>query len=471
MEITWVGLGRRIVRQTAVEAAKQRTCAHDPAHRLASVTDTRGGAGTPKTLTYTWSPGGRLSRVQDSDGHSASFAYDAVGRLQSLTAPNGETIAFTFDAGGRLTEQKLGSGLTTTQSWFEDGSLKSRTNQFGATVHSSHTYAIDAFGRRATHAENVGGTTKTWSYGYERLDRILSANDGTSTETYSYDIWDNRRTKTLGASTAAYLYDAAQRLSEVRAGSDVGPLVGAAVHDADGHLTKLCEVASGGTVTPSTGNCTASGTGATTLALAWNALEHLLSAARAGTGAVNESYVYDDSGRRLAKTSGASTTHYLYDGDDIYAEWSGTLSGAPAAKYVHGAGIDSPILRLTGSTATPGAVPSAYLQDGLGSVIGTVNLTGTLTANQRFDAWGNRLATSGSVPLYGFTGREPDATGLTFYRARYYHAGIGRFLSRDPEGMADAVSPYAYVGNNPANFIDPLGLMAMSPILLADASA
>ncbi|TXT25032.1 MAG: hypothetical protein FD131_4732, partial [Rhodocyclaceae bacterium] len=34
------------------------------------------------------------------------------------------------------------------------------------------------------------------------------------------------------------------------------------------------------------------------------------------------------------------------------------------------------------------------------------------------------------------------------------------FLSRDPAGMADAVSPYAYVRNSPTNFVDPSGMLA-----------
>ena len=55
---------------------------------------------------------------------------------------------------------------------------------------------------------------------------------------------------------------------------------------------------------------------------------------------------------------------------------------------------------------------------------------------QRFDAWGRIEQTAGSVPTYGYTGREPDATGLVHYRARYYHPELGRFVSRDPLGIA-----------------------------------
>lgn len=430
--------------------------AYDTAKRLQSVIDSRGG----KTLSYTWTPGGRLAQVQDSDGHIASFSYDATGRIAAITAPNNETIAFTWDAGGRLIEQRLNSGIKTTQTWFEDGSLKQKQNLFNATPLSNHLYTIDNQGRRAGQTETIGGTAKTWSYLYDNLDRLTSASDGTA-ETYGYDIWGNRRSKTKATITTAYLYDAAHQLSEIRDGSDVGALTGAAVHDADGHMTKLCEVSTGGTVTKPASDCTATGTGATTLQLAWDALEHLNTATRTGVGAVTESYAYDDSGRRIRKTSGATTTSYLYDGDDIHAEWTGSsISGMPSAVYAHGAGIDEPLLRLTGSTNSPAATEAAYLADGLGSVIGTANTAGTLTANQRFDAWGNKTASSGTIPQYGYTGREPDATGLTYFRARYQHPGLGRFVSRDPMGMADAVSGYAYVGNNPVNFIDPFGLEA-----------
>ena len=63
---------------------------YDTAHRLKSVTDSRGN----KTLNYTFSPGGWLSKIGDSDGHTNTYRYDAVGRLQAIIAPNGESTAY-----------------------------------------------------------------------------------------------------------------------------------------------------------------------------------------------------------------------------------------------------------------------------------------------------------------------------------------------------------------------------------------
>ena len=59
---------------------------------------------------------------------------------------------------------------------------------------------------------------------------------------------------------------------------------------------------------------------------------------------------------------------------------------------------------------------------------------------------------------YMFTGREYDTeTGLYYYRARYYDPGLGRFLETDPLGYVDSENLYAYVGNNPWNWVDPKG--------------
>ena len=63
-----------------------------------------------------------------------------------------------------------------------------------------------------------------------------------------------------------------------------------------------------------------------------------------------------------------------------------------------------------------------------------------------------------STNAFKYTGREDDGTGLYYYRARYYHPGLQRFISEDPIGFNGGdVNLYGYVGNDPLNLIDPLG--------------
>ena len=75
----------------------------------------------------------------------------------------------------------------------------------------------------------------------------------------------------------------------------------------------------------------------------------------------------------------------------------------------------------------------------------------------------NRLAVppsgAASTNSYSYTGREADAKGLYYYRARYYHPGLQRFISQDPISFASGdTNFYAYIFNSPTNFSDPLGL-------------
>jgi len=135
------------------------------------------------------------------------------------------------------------------------------------------------------------------------------------------------------------------------------------------------------------------------------------------------------------------------------------------------AGVDQPLARLTGDVASPLAAALYYHQDGLSSVLAVTDAAKAVTATQRFDAFGNKIGGANSVRQYGYTGREPDASGLIYYRARYYDPNQTRFTQRDPLGYADGINPYSYVHNNPVNFNDPSGLLARSVVTFVDTQA
>ena len=51
-------------------------------------------------------------------------------------------------------------------------------------------------------------------------------------------------------------------------------------------------------------------------------------------------------------------------------------------------------------------------------------------------------------------------TGFYYYGFRYYDPVTGRWLNRDPLGEAGGLNLYGFVGNDPINSIDLLGLKA-----------
>jgi RHS repeat-associated protein len=142
------------------------------------------------------------------------------------------------------------------------------------------------------------------------------------------------------------------------------------------------------------------------------------------------------------------------------------------------------LLSLTVWTGGPGATPAATyyaLKDVQNTVHAFVNGSGQIVERYEYDAWGNPTVcdASGSEISNGqsqignrylWQGREYDyETKLYYFRARWYNPETGRWLSKDPIGISGGLNLYAFCGNNPVNFVDPLGLCQDDIDLLRDA--
>jgi RHS repeat-associated protein len=88
-----------------------------------------------------------------------------------------------------------------------------------------------------------------------------------------------------------------------------------------------------------------------------------------------------------------------------------------------------------------------YLADGLGSTMAIVNATGTVQNSYAYDVYGKPTVTGPLSNEFDFAGRQTDATGLQYLRARYM----------DPEtGMPSWTgSPTGYAAANPAMLVNP----------------
>lgn len=180
------------------------------------------------------------------------------------------------------------------------------------------------------------------------------------------------------------------------------------------------------------------------------------------TGTLSK-FQYNSDGLRLWKevsygTSVYTRTHYIHgQGTTPLMEVYQDAAGNTARYYIPGPGGTVAWFRNFEGTKASWFV----LKDHLGSPLQLINRSNSLIdAAYTFDAWGNLISEASQNPElynYRFTGQEFDSETLLYnFKARMYDPQLKQFLSPDP-GYTDPARPYAYVGNDPVNNVDPSG--------------
>jgi RHS repeat-associated protein len=101
----------------------------------------------------------------------------------------------------------------------------------------------------------------------------------------------------------------------------------------------------------------------------------------------------------------------------------------------------------------------SYLYDGKGNVTAILDDSQNVVSSYRYDVFGNIIEKLRLDQPFKFsTKRHDESTGLSYYGYRFYNPAIGRWITRDPLGEAGGINLYGFVGNNPINRVDLLGL-------------
>jgi RHS repeat-associated protein len=171
--------------------------------------------------------------------------------------------------------------------------------------------------------------------------------------------------------------------------------------------------------------------------------------------------LYDGDGLRFSRQQGASpVVRYVSD----VASALPTTIGDGTRKYVYGLGL---------AYAVSGSTVEVFHADRLGTVRAITDAGGAIIATSRFDEWGLESASSGSSSQpFEFAGESRDPTGLSYLRARYYDAGIGRFTSRDTWSGSptspQSLNRYTYAPS-PPTVTDPSGHSPGDPMAVQGA--
>jgi len=399
-----------------------------------------------RVVTSTFDRVGRVRTIVDAGAApgtgTSTYAYDATGNRLSLTRQGGLVDSYTYDALNRV--------------------------QVATTVGAQGqvyrvAYAYDLVGNRRQATETlVQQGDQTTTYAYDAQYRLTGEAIPGRNVTYAYDPAGNRlrmdvdlaATATTAAETqrTMSIYDDLNRLlsnvETTMAGlGQPGVVTRTYTYDRNGNRSTLAE------------------TGHHHRTFRWDAIDRLIGVDETdGTGAVREIFVtrYDARTRRREVTESGTTTVFRYDGGDSYRET--TPAGQTTVEFIRGSGMGGGIgsILTTDRRAANGPVESFVYNPAVGHTVATIASDGSAVSTNRYEAFGNIRSTTGSSKnnRLANTKERSAVLGLDNHGFRYYDPVIGRYISMDPLGYgAGTMNLYAYVGSNPINHVDPLGLI------------
>jgi RHS repeat-associated protein len=424
-------------------------------------------------LTFTYTPGGLLSSMNEGDQRITYWTYTPGGKIASKIKPDGTIIFYEYDdqsnlkqmgsrkfkydpigrliggtgftrvldSFGNILEEKLETGLIITSSYddwnrpiqrilpdssrilyeYEGPFLKTikRLDEKEKTIYT-HTY--NQFDEKGNLLVETGLFNTIYSY--DKNSRRTFQKNSHFEERLSYDPSGNLIQK----GNCRYSYDNASQLISEKNHYQI---------TYDEHLNRIYK---NGEIIPidalnqrkdatydPNGNLIKNG-------FVYDEFDQLV---QTGT----DSYRYDALGRRLS----SKTTSYFYiEDEEIGSYENGQI------KELKVLGTTAPIaVEINGKPYAP----VVDVQNTIRQLIDWE--TGKLAFENSCDAFGEGL--SEEIP-YAYVGKRYDSSsGLIYFGKRFYDPCIGRWLTPDPLGPVDHSNLYQYVFNNPFKYYDPNG--------------
>ncbi|MEL7656427.1 MAG: RHS repeat-associated core domain-containing protein, partial [Bacillota bacterium] len=372
--------------------------------------------------------------------------------------------SYTYDAkGNKLSEYKRGNGT---------GSAK-----------ESITYQYDALDRVISSHESFGNSTR--GYQYDSLGNLTyETTDGNKFTDYKYNILNQMTYKTSdlnGSEYYTYEYDSRGNLvKEILTKANKTSVEGSYVYN------EMNKLSMGTNNIGETSSYVYNGLGYLVQNV-WEIKKNAYGYQEIQSTAVVPGQVVVDTatGKKDSKEKKSAevvladpelnkkttvTKDFVLDytrnlQDVLYETETGNLN------YRYGYGLQrlsatiSPIDSGAGAIVENGAVKLYYHQDYLGTTdYLTSDATGKVVSWTMYNEWGeithNAVLKCGLRELdlvKNYTGYEYDPVlGQYYAKNRMYDAENRRFTQLDP--AMDGSNWYVYVGNNPVNYVDPLGL-------------
>jgi RHS repeat-associated protein len=421
--------------------------------RVCSITDNSG------TTSYAYDVKGRVTaKTEVVAGHTfvMGYAYNSARQLSTITTPSGKSVVYTYSNnrpvsvtvdGNKVLDAVLYEPFGPNGGWHWGNSTPTVPNthtrvfdkDFRMTRVTSDLPASGAqpyFDRqigwdiqsRVNSMTDLANSALNATYGYDALDRITSATQGTNTWGYSYNGTGDRLTSTVNTATTNYGYTSGSH----KLASLSGAQAKSYTVDAAGNMTS-----DGTTSWTYAGNNRATSAGAATFLL--NAL-----------------------GQRVKKSTATTTTHFVYDeAGHLWGEYDAT--GALIREHIW---LDD----------LPVGTVDAALSFVHADHLGTPRMVTRPSDNAIEWRWDNTEVFGNNAP-----DQNPSGLGVFAYNLRFpgqyfdsetakhynyfrdYDPSIGSYVESDPIGLYGGLSTYAYVKDRPLVWRDPNGLEAVMP--------